>query len=365
QAQRLIDTRVESRGAWYYPYRFDFPLYHESGRLVRAPWYSALAQGKALSLFARLAHVTHQARWREAADRTFVSFLNPPSSSAPWVVSVDDEHYLWLVQVPMRTPADSELIFNGQLSAIFGLWEYVRLTNNAEALALYDGSITTLRRYEHVLRVPAWRSTYSRTHPGSASNTYHLLHIRQLAELWLMTGRTEFARLAEALRDDSPDPVLTEPRTIEFGAGRHDGYEFDILTGKVLSHAHVTLPKSATGTTIRRMRMKGHGIYYRVASGPLYNYWVLEQPGRTTVRGPVAELVYNASRHGVLVAGRTYDAAKYDARGLVVATTRVRFPSNTVASFDRTGWIAGERAGHVASGRLAGYWLPTAHVAFD
>jgi len=50
--------------------------------VLRAPWYSGMAQGLAISLFSRLSVVTGEARWRQAATATFDSLLIPPSDTA-------------------------------------------------------------------------------------------------------------------------------------------------------------------------------------------------------------------------------------------------------------------------------------------
>jgi hypothetical protein len=375
QARRLVTRRVESRGAWFYPYSFDFPLHGDPDDLVVAPWYSGLSQGKALSLFSRLAKVTGEARWREAADRTFASFLLPPDRTGggakPWVVAVDSRRQVWLVQHPRGTTlAESDVIFNGHLSGIFGLWEYQRLTSDPAALALYDGAITTMRHHLDDLRVPRWRSAYCLTHRAEASNGYHQLHVDQFTQLWLMTRETRFIRFAETLRDDNPYPILASPRTIAFAAGKHVGYEIDIATGRVLDEERVSLRTPETGTTIRRMRIKGTadlagGIYYRVASGPLYDRWVREEPGRTTLRGPVAELAYRGGRWMGLESGREYTGRRYDRSGTVVATEQARFTKAVETTIDRTAWIDGAPAGHVTAGPLAGTWVPLMHVDLD
>jgi hypothetical protein len=371
QGERLIDHRVESRGAWFYPYTFDFPLHGDPDDLAVAPWYSGLSQGKALSLFSRLAKLTGQARWREAADRTFASFQVTPHPDQPWVVAVDSHRLVWLVQHPRGgTLSDSDVIFNGHLSGIFGLGEYERLTRDQSALALYDGAVTTLRRHLDDLRVPHWRSLYCLTHRSEASNGYHQLHVEQFAQLWLMTRDPHFVRFAERLRDDNPYPILDSQRVIEFRAGAHVGYDIDLATGKVLDEERASLRTAETGTTIRRMRMKGRGgrpggIYYRVRSGPLYDRWVREEPGRTTLRGPVAELAYRGERRAQLAGGREYVGRRYDRSGNVVASERVRLAEDTDTGIGRTAWVDGTPAGRLTAGPLAGTWVPLADLRLD
>ncbi|MDP9183710.1 MAG: hypothetical protein M3P04_13155, partial [Actinomycetota bacterium] len=77
QADRLVSRRVIEAGAWFYPYGYD---HRGPGGVVRkAPWYSGLGQGQALSLLTRLATVTGSPVYRAAADLTFASLLVPPS----------------------------------------------------------------------------------------------------------------------------------------------------------------------------------------------------------------------------------------------------------------------------------------------
>ncbi len=365
QAAHLVERRVESRGAWYFPYTFDFRLHGNPDETMRAPWYSGLSQGKALTLFARMYDVTGEARWREAADRTFASFVNLPERDRPWVVRVDRDGLLWLIEYPLDPADRSDHVFNGHMSAIVGLWDYYRVTSAPEALALYDGAVTTMRRYAPVLRVPGESSLYCVPHQVPASNSYHWLHVSQFLYLWLMTGRSEFVHLADSLRDDNPGAGLPAPHVVDLAAGTYTGQVFDLVTGAVESTKRVTLSAQATSTTVRRMRIPGRGIYYRLASGPLAGHWVAEKPGQVMVRGPVATVTYRARRLVSLVGGRTYVGHRYDAAGTTVATRRMSLSADTAVEFDRTGWIAGARVARILTGRLAGFWVTTTGLRLD
>lgn len=81
-AHRLADRRVESREAWYFPYPFDFALHGDKTDVISAPWYSAMAQGQALSLFARLKKQTGDPQWEVALTRTLASLSLGPTSDA-------------------------------------------------------------------------------------------------------------------------------------------------------------------------------------------------------------------------------------------------------------------------------------------
>ncbi len=364
QAQRLRDRRVVSAGAWFHPYGFDFALHRDSTETMRAPWYSGLAQGKVLAFFTELARVTGDPKWRKAADCTFDSFLRPPDARAPWVTLVDGNHLLWLVEYPYASPQQADRVFNGHLSALFGLWEYYQFSHDRRALAMYDGAVTTVHRYRASLRVRNSSSIYCLTHHAVATNSYHRLHSLQLVQLSLLTGRSAFAHLAEALVGDSPYPVLGTPRRVDLTAGRHVGFAYDITTGKVTGTRTVTLKQATTGTTVRRMRLKGRGIYYRMGSGsPLAGLWVPEQAGLSMIRGVVSQLAFRTDRRAELVAGRTYTGLKYDSAGNRTATLKVTARAAAGVTYDAAGWIGGVPHLRIASGRLRGYWVEQSRLA--
>lgn len=142
-ASKLIEEGVEARGAMYFPYRFDFRLHGDDGDVMTAPWYSAMAQGQALSFFVRLLEVTGDERWREAANDAFTTFTLPREAAGdeePWTVFVDESRYLWLEEYAKDPPMR---VLNGHIFAIYGLYDYHRLTGDHRAAELFDGAVTT------------------------------------------------------------------------------------------------------------------------------------------------------------------------------------------------------------------------------
>ncbi|RST09354.1 hypothetical protein E2C00_19920 [Streptomyces sp. WAC05374] len=90
QANRLITKRVQTRGAWYFPYPWDYKHAEHGGVDYKAPWYSGMARGEAISLFAQLAmldSVTEQERTpptgRSARSPSRRVVTSPPTASGP------------------------------------------------------------------------------------------------------------------------------------------------------------------------------------------------------------------------------------------------------------------------------------------
>jgi hypothetical protein len=192
-ADFLVKNAVLRDGALYFPYRFTWRLFGNPKDLIRPPWYSALPQGTALTLFMRLYAVTGDQRWRTAADSTFATFVKRRSRTRPWTVFVyPSEHrrYLWFEEYPKNPPTRG---LNGDMYALFGVWEYALTTGSPAAMHVFDGGATAIRHQVHRFRVPGAISYYSlRVQAQYAS--YHCIHVWQLKLLTRMTGDPWFAR---------------------------------------------------------------------------------------------------------------------------------------------------------------------------
>ncbi|WP_227997153.1 D-glucuronyl C5-epimerase family protein, partial [Glycomyces albidus] len=276
QAGRLIETRVETRGAWYFPYPFDFAHATHSGVDYRAPWYSGMAQGEALSLFIQLSElegVSEEERtlYLAAADGAFASLLRADDAT-PWVVNRNSAGYLWIQEYPGNTPGTGDYTYNGMIFAMFGLWDYVRATGSELAAALFDGACTTIDRYFPLLRNERWISFYCQAH-RVPTVSYHQHHINLLRQLHWQTGSPRFARMTDQLVDDYPAPTMPATATIAFTAGTHTLYRYDTdadgdyVASKgdaELERKTVTFTRDTQAPANRRRRIKDRGIYYRI-----------------------------------------------------------------------------------------------------
>jgi hypothetical protein len=354
QASRLTERRVESRGGWYYPYPFDFDLHGYSGERMSAPWYSGMAQGQALSLFSRLHTATGEARWRSAAEATFVSLLNPPSETAPWVTRVDASGLLWLEEYPRNPPERSDRTFNGQMYALFGLHDWWVVSRDPRVEVLFDGAATMVRSVVGSIRDPGWISRYCQAHPEVRSPKYHDIHEVQLRFVHAMTRQASFASSADLYMADYPSPAVSG--TVTFNAGIHRGYRFD-SAGRVLASRDLHLVRSSTAPADRRSRILQRGIYYRVTAGSLSGYWVAEQYGARVLRGSYAPSRYGVNRTIRFAAG-TYSAYQFGTDGAVTSHRTATLVASSSAAFDRSAWWNGRRHVRVVNGIWASMWMP-------
>lgn len=198
---KLMDLGIEANGGLFIPYRFDFAMHGIDNEVMRAPWYSAMAQGLALSLAIRLHRDTEEAGFRDDADRLFASFLTVRRGPDPWVTYIDDG-FLWLEEYPEpTTPSDHTA--NGFNFAVFGIYDYYQATREPAALRILRASLTTMRHHVADFRVPGGVSRYCLRH-GRPQIKYHRVLIWQLRFLSAMSGDPYFARMSRKLAADHP-----------------------------------------------------------------------------------------------------------------------------------------------------------------
>ncbi|MGX7826306.1 D-glucuronyl C5-epimerase family protein [Actinokineospora sp. 24-640] len=358
-AQRLIDKRVLSDGAWYYPYPFDFAVHGLGGFVLRAPWFSAMAQGQALSLHTRLYQLTGEQRWRDAADAGFASFRNAPVQGLPSTVNVDSAGYLWLEEYPRWPTTSSDRTLNGHVFATFGLYDYHRLTGDPVARDLWNGSLAHTRHYlVNGFRAPNYASRYCLVHPTVQPASYHEIHWSQMLTLHASTGDALWSRYADLLRADYPPPAVTG--TVVFRAGTHTGHRFS-ASGAITASRTITLSRQSSAPTTTRQRIRGRGVMVTITAGALAGYAVPENWQRAWIAGAKVGLTYPLPRTVQIPAG-SRSAYKYSPSGALTAWTTITPPRTTSAPFSTSATINGRWHILVTAGSLAGYWLPAQGV---
>jgi hypothetical protein len=376
QADRLISQHTEARGAWWFPYPFDFTHAVHTGVSYTAPWYSGMAQGEALSLFVQLAELDaitdeDRATYLAAASAAFVS-LQVLDDGYPWVVNVNGSGYGWIQEYPGAQPGAGDYTYNGMMYAMFGVWDYYQATGSQAAADLYDAVATTIARYFPLLRNSKWCSFYCQTHRIEAY-TYHQHHIELMRQLNWQTGSPDFADHADRLVDDYPAAGVSG--TIAFESGTHSLYRFDTAasgawstaTGDALLESKsVTFSQDTQAPASMRRRIKGRGIYYLISVGAYAGWWVGENWSRAYLRGIYLPTLYRPERTVTFPGGSTpVDCYKVAADGTVTSVKTVSFASPSNAPADRRAIVNGRPMFQITAGGLTGYWVPAAAVTID
>ena len=175
----------DKRGGW------SVPVEHRkaNGRLrLAAGWYSAMAQGQAMSVLTRAYAVTDDRKYLETARRATVLF-DVPSADGGVLASLFN--LTWYEEYPT---VPGTFVLNGFIYALVGLYdlrsavvEARRVDRNAERLyadgveslhrllPLYDTGTGSLYDLRHVTL-----SDGGRQPPQRARSDYHVTHINQL-----------------------------------------------------------------------------------------------------------------------------------------------------------------------------------------
>ncbi|KRE62219.1 hypothetical protein ASG78_03970 [Nostocoides sp. Soil756] len=354
--QRLVDRRVESADAWYYPYDFDFAVHGDTSQMLRAPWYSGMAQGQALSAFVRLYEVTQDPAWLEAADRTFLSLVQAPVGAAPFASWVDASGRAWLEEYPRYPVSSSERVLNGHMYAMFGLHDYWQLTGHRPEVArilsgaMYTVAATTPSEF----RQPGWASLYSLFH-RYPTVSYHRVHVAQFQMLWRMTNNPRWAVTAITYRDDFPQKNVGGTAVIT--TGTRTIYKLDSQF-RIVSSRRVAFARQTGAPYDTRHRIHGGPRALRVSAGAYSGWWFPEATGLAYPVGAVDPQEYDPAVRLVLAAGRTYVGYRLDARGRVIGTRSLTVRTTTSAPATGNAVVQGRAAWLVSAGMFAGMYIP-------
>jgi heparosan-N-sulfate-glucuronate 5-epimerase len=161
---------------------------------LKAPWYSALAQGQGISVLVRAHKESGDARYLDAARAAFVSFERPIADGG--VAFTDESGYLWFEEYIVSPPTH---ILNGCMWALWGVRDYALATQGSAARELFSRGVRTLLHNLDRYDLGFW-SLYEQSGtrlPMVASSFYHRLHIVQLRVMHRLTGEAKFAEVAD------------------------------------------------------------------------------------------------------------------------------------------------------------------------
>jgi hypothetical protein len=197
---KLPETALKQDGKMWFPYTFKFDLHGYDDQTMKAPWYSAMAQGQVLSLYAALNEIEPREEYVEISDRIFRTLLPESDLEAePWCTCISEDGLLWLEEYPMDPPNNT---LNGMLFAIYGIYDYHQLTGSEEAEDVLRGSIATIKKTIPNFRIEDGYSHYCLSHPLIQDKGYHRIHTRQLEFLASITGDDEFLEMAARFKAD-------------------------------------------------------------------------------------------------------------------------------------------------------------------
>jgi heparosan-N-sulfate-glucuronate 5-epimerase len=184
------NLELNPQGLLVWNHHFDW----EYRDTLRAPWYSALAQGQGISLLVRAHQESGDARYLEAAHCAYSAFEHPVENGG--VAFTDKSGDLWFEEYIVCPPTH---ILNGFIWALWGVYDYHLATKNGAAQELYSRGVRTLLHNLARYDLGFW-SLYEQAGtrlPMVASSFYHQLHIVQLRVMYRLTREDLFAEMAD------------------------------------------------------------------------------------------------------------------------------------------------------------------------
>jgi len=188
---------------WALDYQDDnggWEIWPRFGRPEALP-YSAMAQGEAMSMFARAFSVTGDEAYLEGARAALAPMLTPiDKGGASWLASEG----LILEEIPYEVP---NTILNGWIFALFGLYDLTLVDDSRDAREALEASMSALMAYLRVYDAEFW--SFYDTSGTLASPFYHRLHIAQLEalELTYPEHESQFGKLRESFDEHLTSPL--------------------------------------------------------------------------------------------------------------------------------------------------------------
>lgn len=181
---------------------------------VAAPWYSAMTQAQAASVFVR-AHVrTGDDRYGDLAARAIEPILRSPPGG--FVVPTPDGPVLEKIAY-CRPPSK---VLNGWMFALWGLWDVALALGDEHARRLFEESAECLRCNLSAYDVRWWTryGLFPHPLPDLAKPFYHRLHVTQLDVMARLTAVPDFRETSErwARYDRPPAPAAAVASKLAF-----------------------------------------------------------------------------------------------------------------------------------------------------
>lgn len=196
---KLIEISEQVDSSALFPYPYDFYVHHCTSEKMTGTWYSAMAQGQALSVMCRLYELTQKDKYLKFGHKIFNSLSKiKGKNEGVWTACIDANSNLWYEEFPHDIPCHT---FNGMIFTLFGLYDYYVSTGNLEAKNLLQAGILTIKTNIDYFRNPGGCSIYCKKHTYIAEN-YHPIHIGQLKMLYKISNDEAFKQAVSDFESD-------------------------------------------------------------------------------------------------------------------------------------------------------------------
>lgn len=167
------DNYIEHENSIFYTNKFPYPMYN-----LEINWTNGMTQGLILSVLTRVYKITGEEIYLDLIKKIVRSFFDDKSKYS-FTRYYDDMNKVWFEEYPSRP---SSFVLNGNLFAIFGLVDYLKVIEDKEVEDLLKKALFSVNDDIMIYRIGNW-SYYDRIKKIISTDSYHDLHIAQLNEI--------------------------------------------------------------------------------------------------------------------------------------------------------------------------------------
>jgi D-glucuronyl C5-epimerase C-terminus len=182
-ANWIVDNAVVHGNYSLLEYHFPWPEYNLS-----APWYSAMAQARALQVMIRAHEITGDDKYLDTAKNLLNALYIEAKDGG---VTYKTDNNGWWYEEFAGAEGKQPQVLNGMMYTLVGLNDYYQYTNDLSAKYLFDQGITALKT-----NLPKYENpgNYSKYYLLGTANPlgYHKLNIKLLGILFYITSDEMF-----------------------------------------------------------------------------------------------------------------------------------------------------------------------------
>jgi len=178
-------------GKYHLEYNFDWYYKHLSGKWLKAPWYSGLTDGFALTLLSRAYILTNDTKYKNAAEKLYSSVISYKNVGGDTITFKNGD--LWIEEYVVKRLPDTmqPRVLNGMIYASFGVNDYEKTFKIKNKL--YPIYFKSIRNNINRFDLGYWTS-YDLI--GTVANyKYHHVHLGLLQDLFKITNDTYYLKL--------------------------------------------------------------------------------------------------------------------------------------------------------------------------
>jgi hypothetical protein len=198
-----------------------WPMTHDNPKYpwLRAPWFSALASGNAISALLRGWEALGEAPYRDAASAAYEGLHVPRDAMR---ICEESGGELWYEEYP-GVPALR--VLNGHVYCLLGVADHARVSGDVEADRRWRLAASTLLARLDEYDLGFWSAYELRWREPASLHYQRNIHVPQLRILAALTGEARFADVAERWARQAASPLSrirwrVALRTHARGAGR-------------------------------------------------------------------------------------------------------------------------------------------------